>query len=176
MTTEAPRLEVHVLGANRGESVVLRLPGGGWGVVDCCAPSSIDRQKNATLRFLQERAVTELEFLCLTHPHDDHYRGMSHLLEAFPVRCFWRFNGMSGPHFIRLIEYLRVESEAIDRSDEIESAKEFERIFGFIGEKKRKQETATRVKRVGPATHLYPVPYEETASFRGIVPNPRFST
>jgi beta-lactamase superfamily II metal-dependent hydrolase len=174
MTTEPLRLEIHVLGADRGESIILRLPDGGWGVVDCCARSSSDRRKNATYQFLQEQGVTELEFLCLTHPHDDHYRGMSHLFETFPVRYFWRFNGLSGPHFVRLIEYLRAESEAIDRFDEIESAREFERIFDLIGENKRgKRIPSTRVKRVGSATQLYPVPYDEAAPLRiiGLAPS-----
>jgi beta-lactamase superfamily II metal-dependent hydrolase len=172
MTTEATRLEVHVLGAGKGESVILRLPNGGWGVVDCCASSSNDSQKNSTLRFLREHGATELEFLCLTHPHDDHYRGMSHLLDAFPVRYFWRFNGLSGQHFFSLINYLRDESDAIDQSDEIESGKEFERIFALIAGKKKGGDSLPRVKRSGPAIQLYPVPYDETASFRiiGLAP------
>ena len=58
---------------------------------------------------------------------------MSHVLEAFPVRFFWRFNGLSGPHFIRLIEYLRVEAEALDQTETIASGREFERIFALIG-------------------------------------------
>jgi hypothetical protein len=114
-----------------------------------------------------------LEFLALTHPHDDHYRGMSHLLEAFPVRFFWRFNGLSGPHFIRLVEYLRVEAEALDQTDAIESGREFERIFALIGRSRRDGGPSPRVKRSGPATQLYPVPYDEAASFRilGLAPS-----
>lgn len=72
--SSAKLLEVHVLGAGRGESIVLRLPDGGWGVVDCCASSSSDESKNSTLEFLRSRNIKELEFLCLTHPHDDHYK------------------------------------------------------------------------------------------------------
>src|SRR5262249_18417566 len=120
MTIEGSRIEVHVLGAARGESIILRLPHGGWGVVDCCAGSSTDPGQNDTLRFLREQGATELEFLALTHPHDDHYRGMSHLLEAFPVRFFWRSNGLSGSHLIRLIAYLRVEAESLDQTGAIE--------------------------------------------------------
>jgi len=50
---EPKPLEVHVLGAGRGESIILSLPDGGWGVVDCCASSSRDESKNATLEFLR---------------------------------------------------------------------------------------------------------------------------
>ncbi len=86
MTTDPRRLSVHVLGAAKGESIVLQLPNGRWGVVDCYA-----RSLNPTLMFLRESGVEKLEFLCLTHPHDDHYRGMSQILEEFPVAYFWHF-------------------------------------------------------------------------------------
>ena len=60
-----------------GGEHLLRLPEGGWGVVDCCASSNSDESKNSTLEFLRSRSITDLEFLCLTHPHADHYKGMS---------------------------------------------------------------------------------------------------
>ena len=100
MTTDPPRLAVHVLGAGKGESIVLQLSDGRWGVVDCFAPSSTNAETNPVLRFLRERDVRELEFLCLTHPHDDHYKGMSHLLEAFDVKYFWPVAGLSEKQFL----------------------------------------------------------------------------
>jgi hypothetical protein len=98
---------------------------------------------------------------------------MSHLLEAFPVRFFWRFNGLSGPHLIHLIAYLRVEAEALDQADALEGGREFERIFASIARSKRNGNPSPRVKRSGPATQLYPVPYDESASFRvlGLAPS-----
>src|SRR5579872_584692 len=83
-------LEVHVINAGVGESIVIRMPGEGWGVVDCYSRCAADPDANPTVRFLRDRGVVRLEFLCLTHPHDDHYRGMSHLLELFNPRYFWR--------------------------------------------------------------------------------------
>ena len=132
MTTEPPLLTVHVLGAGKGESIVLRLPDGRWGVVDCYAGSVADPLTNPTLQFLSEQGATELEFLCLTHPHDDHFRGMSQLLETFPVRYFWHFNGLSGRDFFKLVEYLRDEAEGTGLATEVESAREFGRIFGLF--------------------------------------------
>src|SRR4051812_33928138 len=107
MATEQSRLTVHVLGAAKGESIILHLPSGQWGVVDCYAGSVANPQTNPTFQFLKSQGVTELEFLCLTHPHDDHYRGMSQLLESFSIRSFWRFSGLGGSHFLRLVEYLK---------------------------------------------------------------------
>jgi hypothetical protein len=96
MTTDAAHglLELHVLSAGYGESIILHLPDGKWGVVDCYATSVNDPDTNAAIRFLKERRVSELEFLCLTHPHDDHYRGMSQFFDCFAdIRYFWRFAG-----------------------------------------------------------------------------------
>jgi hypothetical protein len=98
---------------------------------------------------------------------------MSHLLEAFPVRFFWRSNGLSGSHLIRLIAYLRVEAESLDQTGAIEGGREFERIFALIAKSRRGGSPSPRVKRSGPATQLYPVPYDEAASFRilGLAPS-----
>lgn len=76
---------VYVIGSGSGESVVIELlhPDGGstWGVVDCCAASISNQECNWTLRFLRDKRVSRLAFCCLTHPHEDHVRGMHHLLE-----------------------------------------------------------------------------------------------
>ena len=85
------------MNAGYGESIIIRLPNGKWGVVDCYASSISDSGKNYTLQFLLERGIKELEFVCLTHPHEDHYRGLSHLLQEFPVRFFWRMKPCGPP-------------------------------------------------------------------------------
>jgi len=122
-------LEMHVFGAAQGESVVLRLPHGGWGVVDCYASTLGDAVDNATLRFLLERGVNELEFLCLTHPHDDHFRGMSQLLERLHVRCFWRPSAMSGQRLKWILQLALVDAKRSGHARTLEDADELERIF-----------------------------------------------
>ena len=88
---DAPTLEVHLLGGGKGESVVLKLPDGQWGVVDCYSGSVTNPDANPTTQFLRSRGVTTLLFVCLTHPHDDHFLGMVKLIEEFRPREFWRF-------------------------------------------------------------------------------------
>ena len=173
MTTDLPRLAIHVFGAGKGESIVLRLPDGRWGVVDCFAGSSADPATNPVLRFLESQKVTELEFLCLTHPHDDHFKGMSHLLEACSVRYFWLFNGLSGKHFLQLVQLLDVEVAAIHQEDQIENAREFAKIFSLVNQKKRCQQPPLMEKRPGPGTPLYPVPLDRSAHFQiiGLAPS-----
>src|SRR3954452_15190803 len=159
MTTSDPTLSLHVFGSSKGESIVLELPGGKWGVIDCYAPSLEDEASNPTLRFLKDRHVDELEFLALTHPHDDHFRGMSQLLQAFPVRLFWRFSGLSGKHLEDLVTPLRLKAAATSWPDALEDATEFGRIFGLVQWKREHQIPPLRQRLTAPDAPLYPVPH-----------------
>jgi len=86
-------LGIHVIGAGKGESIILELPNGEWGVVDCFSPSLTKKHLNQTLRLLVDFDVTHLRFICLTHPHEDHFRGITHLLKAYRenIKEFWVF-------------------------------------------------------------------------------------
>lgn len=165
-TTDDNRLEVHVFGAAKGESIVLRLPSGEWGVVDCYASSLKDRSTNATLQFLLDRGVDELAFLCMTHPHDDHYRGMSHLLERFPVRCFWRPSTMTAQRLIQIIEAAKIDAKNAGDPVAVEDANELDRIFRLIKEKKQASGTPAMPKSATTGTQLFPVPVNQDAEFQ----------
>jgi hypothetical protein len=93
-------LGIHVLGQGFGESIVLQMPNGSVGVIDCFAPrlKATTRTErlaaNPTLRFLAEELRAErLAFLAFSHPHEDHGRGLSHILEEFRGRIdeIWIF-------------------------------------------------------------------------------------
>ena len=164
-TTDDPEsLEIHVLGAGKGESIVLRWPGDRWGVVDCYTPSLSDYDTNPTLRFLQSQGVSELEFLCLTHPHDDHFRGMSQLLERLIVKHFWRFAGLSGRDLRQLAQYLLIDAERSGSSELTENANDFVRTMALVNERRQgghlRQKTATGFQQ------LYPVPADTSARFQ----------
>lgn len=99
-TRPAPdELEVSVLGPSTGESIVLHLPGVGWGVVDCCRD---------TEDYLATQGVTELAFAALTHPHRDHYAGLDRVLAARPVRRVWIYSGRSTRE-LRSLQQLQIE-------------------------------------------------------------------
>jgi beta-lactamase superfamily II metal-dependent hydrolase len=117
-----PPLLIHVFGEGKGESIVLRLPDGCWGVVDCYSRDLDDPDRNPVVQFLKrpENHVRELAFLCLTHPHDDHYRGMSHLLKQFRVHQFWRF-AVSTDHLKSILKRERVAAESRPRPEDRES-------------------------------------------------------
>ena len=136
-------IEVHVFGGKKGESIALRLPGDLWGVIDTYAPTVSNPQSNPTVRFLESRNVDRLHFLCLTHPHEDHYRGMSYLLEHFDPDRIWIFGPMTHRYLrgkIAAVIYAKTQSNILE--DGKENADELVRILDAIRDlSKKKQRT-----------------------------------
>lgn len=159
-------LHVHILGAGVGESIVLRTPYGKWGVVDCYARSLDDPLTNPTLCLLRELGVAELEFLCLTHPHEDHFRGMSQILRAMPVSYFWRFGAMSPGDLSLLVEYLVLQADRSKARAAVGNAREFHAILRLVREGARKRRRTLHQKRVVGPQPLYPVPVDRNAEFQ----------
>jgi beta-lactamase superfamily II metal-dependent hydrolase len=89
-------LELTLFGPGYGESVVLHIPGLGWGVIDSCIWHPPRRPaKNPPLEYLRLLSVESLHFIILTHPHEDHYRGMAEILRAYRgrIRYVSRYHG-----------------------------------------------------------------------------------
>ncbi|MCK4385055.1 MAG: MBL fold metallo-hydrolase [candidate division Zixibacteria bacterium] len=85
---------IHVLNVGHGDSIILELPDNNWGLVDCFKTNA--EIEPPALTFLKARNVKKLKFVCLTHPHYDHCRGMLDILEYFTsgereIEYFWDF-------------------------------------------------------------------------------------
>jgi beta-lactamase superfamily II metal-dependent hydrolase len=151
----ASLLTIYVLNAGYGESIVVHLPGGTWGVVDCYASNRDDPASNPTLQLLEELQVRELEFLCLTHPHADHFYGMSQLLQRYPtIRLFWRFPPLADTDLILLMQGKAQEEQDAERTKE---ALELRAIFAEVNKRRRRRgANKLRLKHGQLRTELYP--------------------
>lgn len=71
--------------------MLVQFPDGSWGVIDSNRDSS--SSEPAALTFLRKAKVEELAFVCLTHPHADHYSGLSDILRFYEGRIeeLWMF-------------------------------------------------------------------------------------
>lgn len=150
-------LGIHVINAGYGESIAISLPSGKWGVVDCYATNLKNPASNPTLVFLQEHGVTELEFLCITHPHRDHYKGASRLLESLNVRNFWRFGGLTREHLIDLLSWLKLEAKSAKDKTELECVNDLQKTLRIVSERRDSGEIT--VKLLSDVKHLYPLPF-----------------
>lgn len=84
------RLGLVVFGPGHGEAIVVRFPDDTYGVVDGCSGSRHDLDSSFPVhQFLQRAAASDMRrplrirFVCLTHPHSDHFRGLPALLRDY---------------------------------------------------------------------------------------------
>ncbi len=137
-------IEVHVLGGKIGESIVLRLPGDVWGVVDNYTANLKRPEHNPTIKFLRKNNVKHLSFLCLTHPHHDHYKGMSHILKEFRPDRVWLFG--SATHLcVRAMVLKASANSKYANKDDLENFGELVEIFDLI---EAEYKDATRTPRL----------------------------
>ncbi len=110
----AEALQVHVFGGRIGECILLGLPGGRWAVIDIYLEDLADPGESPIIRFLQERGIKELEFFCLTHPHNDHVKGASYLLRNYRILRFLGF-GASSPSesYNRIVKILKTKARRL---------------------------------------------------------------
>jgi hypothetical protein len=169
MARKKADLHLYLLGASVGESIVLRLPDRSWAVVDCFATSPDDPRTNPTHRLLTSQKVTRLEFLCLTHPHADHFMGMSRLVRDFEIRAFWGFGGLQPPDFDLLRTFLQADAATSGLPDARDRASEISRLFEEI------RSRGIRHQAVAAKTLVYPMSIDAKAAIRvcGLAPSGR---
>jgi hypothetical protein len=77
-------LSIHVLNVGHGNSAIVEFDNGSekaFGVIDSNLPSGTSEPR--ALVKLRELGAKRLSFVCLTHPHKDHFRGLFSIIKAF---------------------------------------------------------------------------------------------
>jgi hypothetical protein len=84
---------VHILGPGFGESIVLELPDGTVGVIDTFLVGGASNRRCPPLELLRNQFPGQrLSFLAITHPHADHCRGASSLVQELDRKAhLWLF-------------------------------------------------------------------------------------
>ena len=130
---QSPRsyAEVHVFGGKRyGESIVLKLPDGSFGVVDSCLDEELNgARRNPVAEYLKSRGVSELRFLCLTHPHRDHFEGMLRLFTEFRPKQFWHPANTSAKFIASLIKRLKLPALEVNAFASLDALDELEKLY-----------------------------------------------
>jgi len=115
---------IDVLNVGHGDSIVLELPNNTWGVVDCSKTEG--QTEPPALTFLRSKNVQKLKFICLTHPHRDHFHGMLDIIRHYTsdgrnVEQFWDF-GVDKDKFTVLKQSFGSEREFT----------ELQRLYDFV--------------------------------------------
>lgn len=91
-------LDITVFGPGFGESIILNMPGLGWGLIDSCLSRVKGISQNPALEYLHKKNVQRLAFIVLTHPHEDHYLGLDQIIEQYLGRidriCYYSGDGI----------------------------------------------------------------------------------
>jgi competence protein ComEC len=81
-TVQAAELKVFFLDVGEGEAVYLEAPGNKRMLID----SGNLITGHTVVTFLEERGVSEIDALIITHPHPDHMGGIFHILQDIKVK------------------------------------------------------------------------------------------
>ncbi|HAT71439.1 MAG TPA: hypothetical protein DCS63_01310 [Elusimicrobia bacterium] len=77
------QLNAYFINVGQGDATYLELPNGSNVLIDG-GPSA-----QPIYRFLNEKGITKIDHVVLTHPHSDHYRGLKKVFAAFDVKNFY---------------------------------------------------------------------------------------
>ena len=72
---------VHFLDVGQGDSTLIRSPGGKYMLIDCGPTDSGEY----VVKYLKDLGVEVLDYLLITHPHEDHYGGAERGIGNFGV-------------------------------------------------------------------------------------------
>jgi len=157
-------LSLVVFGPGRGEAMVVLLPDGRVGVVDGCRePSSLDTGRGDPVReflaALEQRARPlgqpfRLAFVCLTHPHEDHYAGLGRLLEAFRGRvdAVWSVPKVGDRYTEALRSYVEATRAGRDPLPDDAKVRGLERVLAELVEAHERQ--GSNLRHVGQGRRL----------------------
>jgi len=96
--SEPLEVDLHVFACGHGDTLLLRLPGNRWALVDCFLPSRAVRAR--FFEFVAVHGIERLDYVFQTHPDYDHFFGMTHVLDYFTrdgrSLGYWCDGGLNG--------------------------------------------------------------------------------
>jgi competence protein ComEC len=81
-------LGIVCLNAGQGDATIIRLPNGKIMVIDC----NVDKSPENIVRYLKDAGIKKIDYLVITHPHQDHMSGTKDIADNFEVGEVWTTN------------------------------------------------------------------------------------
>lgn len=134
-------LSIVVFGPGKGESIVVIFPDKSVGVVDGCREPTHEAsgRGDPVREFLDDWAKAQggnlrLRFVCLTHPHDDHYAGLGRLLGAYrgKVDSVWTVVHVGDQYAKPLMKFVETTRAGRDVLPDGAAVKGLERVLAEL--------------------------------------------
>ncbi len=119
-------LRLSLIDVGQGDAMLLELPHGkkilvdGGGLAVGLAHSSFDIGEKVLLPFLFSKNIRALDIIVLTHPHPDHFAGLTFLLPVFhPQEIWWNGEKSAAPafqDFLKEVSRLNIPLKRFDTS------------------------------------------------------------
>lgn len=116
-------ISVTYFDVGQGDSALIRFPRGKTMLIDGggLRGSDFDVGRNVLMPALLRMGVRKIDWIVLSHPHNDHYAGLAYIAQKFSPKVVWT-NGFSTPKeddekwrdFLSRIEERGVEMTAVD--------------------------------------------------------------
>ncbi len=116
-------LRVTFIDVGQGESIFIEFPGGKNMLIDGGGAQNFDVGERIVAPFLWKRRIKKVDYILLSHPHPDHFKGLLFITKNFKVKEFLR-NGyiVRDPQFIELEDIIKnkgIKERVIDASTRI---------------------------------------------------------
>ncbi len=79
-SSDDPCIDIHLFHCGHGDTILVRLPGGRWGLIDCYLPEQYGIRRSF-FEFVDRHEIRTLDFIIQTHPDRDHYHGMKAVID-----------------------------------------------------------------------------------------------
>lgn len=84
----AAQLSVYYINVGQGDSEYIELPNGENVLIDG-GPNSSTSQTNPLIAFLDLKGISKINHVILSHPHSDHYNGLSAVFDKYTVEKYY---------------------------------------------------------------------------------------
>ncbi len=129
-------LSIHTINVNQGDSTVIQYEGPSGKVFAVIDSNRIQGNPPAALTKLQELGAESLSFLALTHPHADHYSGLSDILSFYKNKINTFYSFPLGAHLSgdRLKKFASIYQKLVEKADPTVKEKiiEFIQILSLV--------------------------------------------
>lgn len=130
---EKDEIEISCFGPGYGESIVLHLGNGDWGIIDSCINANATLP--ASIKYLKQINVDvekQVKLIMATHWHDDHVNGLADTLSICKNAEFYCSDALCRKEFLELT-FIYGDTPHLDKS----GVSEFHKVINIVRERKK---------------------------------------